>query len=258
MQKTFSNLIFFFVSIAVLFSCSTVQKTNNTTTQSTNPPNTKIKYLALGDSYTIGESVKIRERYPIQLAEKIEYLSQDDIKNEERGTRVYFEEPKIIAKTGWTCEDLLAAIRLAEQKKELQSKYDIVSLLIGVNDQYRNYDSSLYEKRFEKLLEKAISLAGTDPSKVFVISIPDWGVTQYAKTKKMDAQKVAKEIDFYNKINKQIALKHKVKYFDITPISRKASSDKNLIAKDGLHPSAEMYKKWVDLIENEILEMVSN
>jgi lysophospholipase L1-like esterase len=247
--KIFSVFIYFTICLFLVFSCSTVQKTDTSN-------NKKITYLALGDSYTIGESVKIRERYPVQLAERIEFLSKDELNNKNDKNRIFVEEPKIIAKTGWTCEDLITAIRLEEQKKDVRQKYDIVSLLIGVNDQYRNYDSALYEQRFEKLLQKAIGFAGKDPSKVFVISIPDWGVTEYAKNKKFDAQKVATEIDYYNKINKEIALKYKVNYFDITSISRKAVSDKSLIATDGLHPSAKMYKEWVELMANDVLKMV--
>ena len=252
MFKISSILPLFFICTILLFSCAT-PKTG--TTNNDDKENTKINYLALGDSYTIGESVKIRERYPVQLAEKIEFLSKNNADNNNEKDRVYFEEPKIIAKTGWTCEELLTAIRLEEQKNELKKKYDIVSLLIGVNDQYRKYDSTLYQERFEKLLQKAISSTGKDASKVIVISIPDYGMTDYAKSKNIDAKKVADEIDYYNKINKQIALNYKVNYFDITPISRKAISDKNLIAKDGLHPSGEMYKEWVELMANDVLEM---
>ncbi|WP_338813929.1 GDSL-type esterase/lipase family protein [Bernardetia sp. Wsw4-3y2] len=242
---------FAFLIILSFISCKSPQA-NYQNTDTSNNSDLKTTYLALGDSYTIGESVKIRERYPVQLAEKIEFLS----KNNENDKRIYFEEPKIIAKTGWTCEQLLTAIRLGEQKNELKQKYDIVSLLIGVNDQYDKEDSLKYEARFEKLLQKAISLAQKDASKVFVISIPDYGMTDYAKSKKMDEQKIAQEIDYYNKINKQVALKYKVTYFDITPISRKAISDKNLIANDGLHPSAQMYKEWVDLMADEVLKML--
>lgn len=250
MFKVFSIFSCFIISTFLLFSCAI------TPTEKSANNSKKINYLALGDSYTIGESVKIRERYPIQLAEKIEFLSKNDENNKNEKDRIFFEEPQIIAKTGWTCEELLTAIHLEEHKKNFKQQYDIVSLLIGVNDQYRNYDSALYEKRFEKLLQKAIGFARKDPSKVIVISIPDWGITEYAKNKKIDAQKVAREIDFYNKINKKISLKYKVKYFDITSISRKAISDKDLIATDGLHPSAEMYKEWVELMANDVLEML--
>ncbi len=151
----------------------------------------------------------------------------------------------------------MTAIRLAEQRKDLKQKYDIVSLLIGVNDQYDGEDSTKYEQRFEKLLQKAISLAAKDASKVFVISIPDYGMTDFAKSKNLDTQKIASEIDYYNRINKQISLKYKVKYFDITPISRKAAQDKTLIASDGLHPSGQMYKEWVDLMAKDVMKMLN-
>ncbi len=257
MFRNFSNFFSFALCIFFLFSCKTTQTTTNTDNSLTT--NQKINYLALGDSYTIGENVKVRERFPIQLAERIEFLSKNEENSEidNEKNRVYFQEPKIIAKTGWTCEELLAAIRLEEQKNELKQKYDIVSLLIGVNDQYDKEDSAKYEQRFEKLLQKAISFAGKDASNVFVISIPDYGMTQYAKDKKMDAQKITQEIDYYNQINKKLALKYKVKYFDITPISRKAATNKDLITQDNLHPSAEMYKEWVELMANDVLEMIS-
>ena len=250
MLKFISNSLLATFFIGLSFSCIT----QKTITKSENRENEKINYLALGDSYTIGESVKIRERFPVQLAEKIEFLSKNDTEDGE--DRIFFEEPQIIAKTGWTCEELLIAIRLEEQKNELKSNYDVVSLLIGVNDQYNNEDNLKYEQRFEKLLQKAISLAGKNPSKVFVISIPDYGMTDYAKSKNLDAKKITEEINYYNDVNKRITLKYNVKYFDITPISRKAASNKELIAKDGLHPSPEMYKGWVELMAKDVLKMI--
>lgn len=255
MLKSLPKFALLLVLTTLLFSCVT-QKTGATDNGKDNQNNQKINYLALGDSYTIGESVKIRERFPVQLAEKIEFLSKNDANNEDKTDRIFFEEPQIIAKTGWTCEELLTAIRLEEQKNELKKRYDIVSLLIGVNDQYDKEDSLKYEERFEKLLQKAISLAGKEASKVFVISIPDYGMTDYAKGKKMNPKKVTDEIDYYNTINKRVSSKYNVKYFDITPISRKAVSNKDLIAKDGLHPSAEMYKEWVELMANDVFQML--
>ncbi len=255
MLNNFSTFLLFAFCTSLFVSCTSVQTSNNAEKIYISETK-KINYLALGDSYTIGESVKIRERFPVQLAEKIEFLSSNEEGNKENQNRIYFENPIIIAKTGWTCEELLTDIRLREQKNDLKQKYDIVSLLIGVNDQYDKQDSTKYKQRFEKLLQKAISLAGTDASKVFVISIPDYGMTDYAKNKKLNAQKITQEIDYYNKINKEITLKYKVKYFDITPISRKAGTDKSLIASDGLHPSEKMYSEWIELMANEVLEML--
>lgn len=187
-------------------------------------------FLALGDSYTIGQSVAEDQRWPVQLAEKLNELG------------IGIDEPRIIARTGWTTDELKAAIK----EENISEKYDLVSLLIGVNNQYRGYPIAQQEKEFEELLIKAIEFAGNDTSRVFIVSIPDYGVTPFANGS--DQQKIATEIDQYNEINKSIAAKHKITYFDITPISREAKEKQSLIASDGLHPSGEMYAQWVDLI----------
>jgi lysophospholipase L1-like esterase len=198
----------------------------------TNSMENKFNYLALGDSYTIGESVPDTGRFPAQL---VSSLTKNNI---------YFNSPEIIATTGWTTDELADAIR--KKQSSLLPKYDLVSLLIGVNNQYRGRDAEEYRTQFKDLLRTAIVFAGGEKSKVFVVSIPDWGVTPFAEGR--DRKKISEEIDLYNKINKEETLKEGIAYIDITPESRTAANDKSLIASDGLHPSEKMYKEWVDLI----------
>lgn len=187
---------------------------------------TEPKFLALGDSYTIGESVAEQERWPNQLAEKLKIPA-----------------PTIIATTGWRTDNLKDAIDAAS----LKSEYDLVSLLIGVNNQYQGKPIEVYEREFEELLQMAIKLAKGKKKNVFVVSIPDYGFTPFGKPKQ---EKISTELDQYNAINKRIVAKYGVKYFNITEISRKGLEDAELVADDGLHPSGKMYTQWVDLIYN--------
>lgn len=196
-----------------------------------------IRYLALGDSYTIGESVAESERFPNQLAS---LLAAEGVPT----------EVKIIARTGWTTNELLDGI----QKTSLQPPYDLVSLLIGVNNQYRGYDSNEYREEFRLLLEKSIEYAGGDVNRVFVFSIPDWGVTPFAS--RQDASKIGAEIDLFNSINREETEKVGAHYVDITPISRKAADDASLIAPDGLHPSGSMYAQWAKLALPDVLNVL--
>lgn len=201
---------------------------------SENMQNDSISYLALGDSYTIGESVDESERWPVQLAEKMK----------ENGVNV--RPPKIIATTGWRTDQLKAAVESAN----LGPQYDMVSLLIGVNNQYQGRTVESFAPEFEELLQKAIELAGGNKSKVFVLSIPDYGKTPFGASKE---EEIAKQLDAYNAISKDICAEYGVDYFDITPISREAKADPDLIAKDKLHPSGKMYTRWVELIYKDIL-----
>lgn len=198
----------------------------------------KLKYLALGDSYTIGQSVDITLRYPVQIADSLKA----------RGYLV--EDPKIIAVTGWTTSDLKAGIAVANP----QGPYDLVSLLIGVNNQYRGQDINIYRTEFEELLNQSVNFAGNDTGRVIVLSIPDWGVTRFATGR--DREKIAREIDQYNAINKEITLSKGIVWIDVTAISRLAGQDETLIASDGLHPSGKMYTEWVRLALPEILKML--
>ena len=182
-------------------------------------------YLALGDSYTIGESVAASDRFPIQLAGKLK-----------------IGEPRIIATTGWTTDELESAVDRAKPK----GPFDLVTLLIGVNDQYRGRSAETYKAEFDAVLERAIALAGGRPARVVVISIPDGGVTPFAANR--DRSKIAAEIDRFNAINHKDAVHAGARYADITPLSRRAAADRSLIAPDGLHPSARMYAQWIDVI----------
>jgi lysophospholipase L1-like esterase len=192
----------------------------------------KYTYLALGDSYTIGEMVSEMERFPVQLTTK---LTSDSID---------IADPLIIAKTGWTTDELLAAI----QEKNVKDTFSIVTLLIGVNNQYRGRDSENYRSELKQLLDIAINYAGGKKEHVFVLSIPDWGVTPFAEGK--ERSKIAAEIDKYNRVKKEECDKLGVKYYDITEISR--STEPDMIASDGLHPSGKMYKLWVDKIYDDV------
>lgn len=200
------------------------------TIKTNNSDSTEYAYLALGDSYTIGESVSEADRWPVQLVASL------------KNAGISFAEPRIIARTGWTTNELMSAIDAAD----LNQTFDLVSLLIGVNNQYRGYKIDQQEREFEILLHKAIAFAGGDRSKVFVVSIPDYGVTPFGKNG--NPEKIATEIDQYNAINKKIADLYQIQYFDITPISRLALGNPDLIARDGLHPSGLMYQEWVKLI----------
>jgi len=197
-------------------------------------------YLALGDSYTIGESVAVQERYPVQLADSLEKAG------------VNISELKIIAKTGWTTDELSLGIDSASTLE----KYDMVSLLIGVNNQYRGRDIENYRTEFNQLLNRAIEFAGNEKQKVIVISIPDWGVTPFAASR--DTAQIAREIDNFNAVNYEESKKAGVHYINITPISRQAKNDSSLLAADGLHPSGKMYDLWVKEIYPIALSILKN
>ena len=192
--------------------------------------NEKLTYLALGDSYTIGESVQPDDRWPYQLVARL------------KADGILVDTPEIIATTGWTTDELNAAIESSGNR----NRYDMVSLLIGVNNQYRGYHIEIYKNEFAELLFKAAKYAGNDFSKVFIVSIPDYGVTPFGKGK--DAKKITKEVDQYNAIAREIAKENGVRFYDINPVSKTADGVENLTAEDGLHPSGEMYKLWVDVI----------
>jgi lysophospholipase L1-like esterase len=195
----------------------------------------KITMLALGDSYTIGESVDDNQRWPVQLISKL------------RSSGYTADNPTIIATTGWRTDDLKNAILTANPKKN----YSVVSLLIGVNNQYQGRSAQSYLPELEELLQMAIQFAGGDKSKVIVISIPDYGFTPFGKAKQKE---ISNAIDQYNHINRSITEKYGIKYFYITDISRKGLDDPSLVATDGLHPSGKMYELWADMIFRKITE----
>jgi lysophospholipase L1-like esterase len=185
------------------------------------------RFLALGDSYTIGESVAGNERWPNQLAALL------------RAEAIAVGDPEIIARTGWTTDELSRAIDDAGP----EGPFHLVTLLIGVNNQYRGRDAAEYRRQFSELLDRAIAFAGGDPQKVIVVSIPDWGVTPFAKDR--EPEKIAREIDRFNAINREETARAKARYVDVTTVSRLRAE---LIAADGLHPSGEMYAEWAKLV----------
>ncbi len=193
-------------------------------------------YLALGDSYTIGESVPEPERWPNQLADSLQA----------RGIQVL--PPTIVARTGWTTDELASAIESAS----LNTRYDLVSLLIGVNNQFRNYTFSQYEAEFVELLNTAMTYAGGNADRVFVVSIPDYGVTPFGA--RYNPEKIAQELDQYNAFADSVAQSRGIAFYNITPISREAKDDPELIAPDQLHPSGKMYTRWVSLFADQVAD----
>ena len=186
-----------------------------------------MRYLALGDSYTIGESVLEKERWPNQLAKRLE---ADGLPL----------QVTIIARTGWTTSELWQGM----QASDIRPPYDLVSLLIGVNNQYRGYDLNDYRDQFNSLMKKSIEYAAGDITRVLVFSIPDWGVTPFASGR--DREQIAGEIDHFNLANRELSEKSGAHYVDVTSISREAAKDTTLIASDGLHPSGKMYALWAE------------
>lgn len=197
-----------------------------------------LNYLALGDSYTIGESVLEQERWPVQLAHSVRKLD------------IPLEDPRIIATTGWTTGKLLAAT----EKEQLQSAWNLVSLLIGVNNQYRKHDLDVFRQEFTSLVQKAIFYARKKPEGVFVLSIPDYGVTPFSAGS--DLEQISKEIDTYNSLSESICQRFGVAYYNITEISRRAATDKSLLAEDELHPSGSMYALWVEQIMPHVVKQI--
>ena len=191
-------------------------------------------YLALGDSYTIGESVSAADRFPDQAVSLL------------RARNIKINDPKIIATTGWTTQDLINAL----DADPLKNNYDIVSLLIGVNNQYQGRSIDEYKIEFTLLLNRAIRYAGNNAMHVFVLSIPDYSVTPFAQN--ADGAKISEEIDQFNSVNKMISSQLGANYIDITPISREVKNDPSLIAGDGLHPSGKQYGLWTRLLVRAI------
>lgn len=188
----------------------------------------------MGDSYTVGENVPLHESFPYQT---IQLLRREGI---------HIHAPEIVAAAGWTTAELAEQIL----HKQLNEVYDFVTLLIGVNNQYRGLTVKEYANDFEFLLKKALHLANDNPGRVIVLSIPDWGVTPFAKNK--DSKKIAEEIDAFNVINKAISANYKVNYVDITNGTRIAAEDASFITVDGLHPSAKEYIRWAE----EVCEII--
>jgi lysophospholipase L1-like esterase len=209
----------------LFFSATSLAQTNNTTMYT---------YLALGDSYTIGEQVPAEDNFPHQL---VAMLNKDGIPT---------ATPEIIAVTGWTTDELTAAIK----EKNIRGTYSFVTLLIGVNNQYRGRTVENYREEYTALLVQAIGFAGGKPERVFVLSIPDWGVTPFAEGR--DKPKVAQEIDAYNKAKEEITKAHNCHWLEITQSTREHGTDETYLVEDKLHYSGKEYKVWAE----RLVEMV--
>ena len=200
------------------------------------PDSLSIHYLALGDSYTIGQSVPAAQAFPRQLADTL--AKQSDL---------YLNGVQLLARTGWTTRKLLTAI--ADSAAKLRSSYELVTLLIGVNNLYQNQPINVYRQEFRTLLGAAIDLAGNNKNHVLVLSIPDYGYTPVGQN---NQAQISVQVDAYNQINRQISDSMSVKWINITPISRLGLNDTSLVANDGLHPSGKMYARWVAALFPEV------
>jgi len=197
--------------------------------------------LCLGDSYTIGEAVLPEERFSFQT---VELLKKQEI---------LFAEPEIIAQTGWTTDELASAIAASD----LQRTFDFVTLLIGVNNQYRQRAIANYKEEFLSLLQTAIAFADNKKERVAVISIPDWGATPFVAqdTHKRSREAIANEIDEFNAAQESICKEAGIHFINITPTSRNAKEDRALIAEDGLHPSGKMYGEWAEKVAERVVQV---
>ena len=230
-MKLFSCVFSYLLFVGFLSCQLNDEKSNNSSFINDENTSNSIKtFLALGDSYTIGQSVADSLRWPNQL---VKTLNKEETK---------LEAPKIIAQTGWTTDELLTAINAAN----IKVKYDYVSLLIGVNNQYRGRSVENFEPEFIKLLNRAIAMTNNGATRVFVLSIPDWGAMPFAKGQ--DRSRITTEINAYNNSIKRICGQRNIDFFDITPISREALNNPVYVAVDGLHPSGEMYAEWVKTV----------
>ena len=211
--------------LSLVFSCSSEETSKN--------------YLALGDSYTIGEGVSESDRWPVQLVE--------DLKN--RGYSI--DSLNIIARTSWTTDELVLGLIETPTLPE----YDLITIMIGVNNQYKGRSLKNFRDELKVLIELCLKMTAGDFSKVFLISIPDWGVTPYAD--RFDGSLIADEINAFNSEIIQVSQESNIRYIDVTEISRQAAQDSRLLVADSLHPSGLMYTKWVEKIAPIIYEVVN-
>lgn len=237
-MKTF----LYYVSLLLFWACSYDTKPPVTPPNNdVSPPNqdtiVTINYLALGDSYTKGQSVPVNESFPYQLQDS---LQQDSL------LKINL---RVIAQTGWTTKNLMDAIGNAH----LQANYDFVTLLIGVNNFYQNKPIAQYQQEFPALLDSAIRLVGGDKSKVLVVSIPDYAYTPFGG----GAAQISQGIDNYNNMNKMFALQYGIQYVNITDISRQGVTNPSLVANDGLHPSGKMYHLWVKRMFGQVKTIIA-
>ncbi|MFP4488340.1 MAG: SGNH/GDSL hydrolase family protein [Bacteroidales bacterium] len=225
-------ILFLFLSLALL-ACQSINKEEDM-----DYSNKELTYLALGDSYTIGEGVEEEKRWPVQLVEKL------------RADGAHISNARIIAKTGWTTDELIAGIEEAGPGRE----YTLVSLMTGVNNQYRGRDRDNFREELALLIDTAISCAAGIADNVIVLSIPDWGVTPFAAGR--DQEKISEEIDSFNNVIVEECNEAGVKYIDVSGVSRRASDDLSLVAGDGLHPSGRMYEMWVEILYPSVREIL--
>jgi len=225
---------FLLLSVVTLYGCGTGSKMQ----EHSNYNSEKISYLALGDSYTIGESVAATQLWPVQLVSKLK----------EEGVGV--KPPRIIARTGWRTDELLGAMN-AQLSSE---KYDLISVLIGVNNQYQGKNIRIFKNELKEILNKAILHSKTGKENVFLVSIPDYGVTPFGLNSGKEG--ISQEIIQYNLASKEIAEEMDIAFYNITDISLEAETNTDLVAKDGLHPSGEMYRRWVERISPKVMELI--
>ncbi len=204
------------------------------------PHRSDVRILALGDSYTIGEGVAESERWPVRLAAMM------------RAAGMSVAEPVIIARTAWTTDELSAGIDANPPIGE----FDLVTLLIGVNNQYRGRSLEEYRQQFRALLGRAVAFAGSRASAVVVVSTPDWGVTSFARQSGRDVHVIATEIDALNVVAREEAARADAGFVDVTPTSRRSGAEPEMIAADGLHPSGAMHELWARLILPVAIEAV--
>ncbi|MEP6940515.1 MAG: SGNH/GDSL hydrolase family protein [Rudaea sp.] len=189
------------------------------------------RFVALGDSYTIGEGVAESESWPALLARALRPIYHGGA-------------PEIVARTGWTTDELSEAMK----DHGFASAYALVTLQVGVNNQYRGRDLQNYQYEFGALLDRATELTSHHPERVVVVSIPDWGVTRFGHESGRDLARVAREIDAFNAVNAEVAASLGARYVDVTALSRAGGSEPAMLVADGLHPSAAMYRRWADAI----------
>ncbi len=194
-----------------------------------------MRLLALGDSYTIGEGVDAADTWPHSLARTL--------------TGDAATTPTVVATTGWTADELLTALETAE----LDPPYDLVTVLIGVNDQYRGREVDEHLPHFNRLLSQAVSFADGDPDRVRVISIPDWGVTPFAAGDARSAQEIAEQIDAYNAAQRELCELRDIGWIDITGLSRELASEPGMFVADGLHPSTAQYARWFAVVRQSVV-----
>lgn len=200
------------------------------------PDSTALRVLALGDSYTIGEAVPEAERWPVVLSQRL------------RAEGLNATPPQIVARTGWTTDELDAAIDAANP----QGPFDLVTLLIGVNNQYRGRSVDEYRGQFRGLLSRAVGFAGGQAGRVVVVSIPDWGVTPFGAQDRRGPEQIGREVDAFNAVAKEEAAARGVAFVDITGTSR--TTARQMVASDGLHPSGAQYALWAEAVQPVALE----